>query len=509
MEPLLEHDPKMVGQFTIIGRLGEGGMGTVYLASQGTRSVALKVIHPSLVKNPSSRTRFEREIRILEKIDSPHVAKILDHGLDNDVAWFATEFINGPDLKRLVEEDGPLSDEKWDRLARELIDGLISIHNAGIIHRDIKPSNLVLSDSGLKIVDFGIAQIEDMTSVTVSGLISGSPAWFSPEQIEGKLLTPATDLFSAGSVLTYAATGKSPWGAADEMTKAMVFGILVSEPSLTGLTERQRSVVAPLLNKDPNVRGALLGAVPDSTDKRKLTSSPPLETQDPRSSAGEATDLSSHTTEAEQLTGQSSPVRLSYRWFVAALVALVTMAGAWYVASGQSDADEVASSANESSEDDAEIVDFVSQFGEPVFSQRGLEIFFVGGQTWKLSTNELFDTWYEIQLSANVDESEINRVDCPIGSMEQLREPIDAFNVEVRDSPGGEWVTHSSVLFGDAASLECPDGTTARIHNLNLGLLKNLNRDDPCIYARFNGVQNLEYSREFEEWCIVTDPAGD
>jgi eukaryotic-like serine/threonine-protein kinase len=256
MEPLLPDDPKTLGDFSIIGRLGEGGMGTVFLGSKGTRNVALKVIHPSLLRDASSRTRFEREIKILERIDSPYVGKILDHGIEQGQGWFATEFINGPDLKSLIEEQGPLDPDRWNQVARELLSGLKAVHEAGVIHRDIKPSNIVLSDAGLKIIDFGIAQLNDMTSVTVSGLISGSPAWFSPEQIEGKLLSPATDLFSAGSVLVYAATGQSPWGAADSMTKAMVFGILVSEPDLSGLTESQRKIVEPLLLKDASLRAS-------------------------------------------------------------------------------------------------------------------------------------------------------------------------------------------------------------------------------------------------------------
>jgi serine/threonine protein kinase len=261
VEPLLEQDPKRLGDFTIIGRLGEGGMGTVFLGARGTRNAAIKVMHPALLRDPSARTRFEREIKILEKIDSPQVARILEHGIDGDQGWFATEFINGPDLKSLVEEHGPLDEETWDLVANQLLIGLQAIHRAGIIHRDIKPSNLVLSDAGLKIVDFGIAQMNDMTSITVSGLISGSPAWFSPEQIEGKLLSPATDMFSAGSVLTYAATGRSPWGNPDQMSKAMVFGILAAKPNLTGLNPRARAIVERLLSKEPENRIGNLDAL--------------------------------------------------------------------------------------------------------------------------------------------------------------------------------------------------------------------------------------------------------
>ena len=254
MEPLSPKDPKSIGDYTLIGRLGSGGMGIVYLAANGPDSVALKVIRESLLEDPSQATRFSREIETLKKINSPYVAKIINSGVTDGQAWYATEFVNGPDLKSLVDAKGPLAGEDWVRLALGLLRGLSAIHDQGIIHRDIKPANVIIAESGPKIIDFGIAQVTDATSVTSTSLVAGTPAWFSPEQIEGKVLTPESDLFSAGSVLAFAATGKTPWGDENTMTKASVYGILVSQPDLSGATPDQVRVIAPLLEKEPTKR---------------------------------------------------------------------------------------------------------------------------------------------------------------------------------------------------------------------------------------------------------------
>lgn len=251
MEPLSSKDPKTIGDYTLIGRLGSGGMGVVYIASKGSETVALKIIRDSIIDDPSQATRFIREIETLKSINSSHVAKVLDTGTHNERPWFTTEFVNGPDLKSYVSDKGPLTGQAWDSLAKGLLDGISAIHAAEVIHRDIKPANIILSETGPKIIDFGIAQVADATSVTSTGAIVGTPAWFSPEQIEGSEISMATDLFSAGSTLVYAATGKTPWGDIDSTTKASVYKILLDEPDLSGLTEEQSRLVSPLLNKDP------------------------------------------------------------------------------------------------------------------------------------------------------------------------------------------------------------------------------------------------------------------
>jgi predicted Ser/Thr protein kinase len=254
MEPLNSKDPKSIGGFTLVGRLGKGGMGVVYLASRKSESVALKVIRDSLIDDESEATRFSREVATLEQISSANVARIVDSGVEDGRAWFAAEFVNGPNLSELVNDKGSLEEDQWWDLARGLLNGLADVHTTGTIHRDIKPANLIIAETGPKLIDFGIAHVSDATSVTATGLVAGSPAWFSPEQIEGLELTPATDVFSAGSVLTFAASGSSPWGGETTMTKASVFKILTSEPDLSALSEGQSFLIQKMLEKEPDQR---------------------------------------------------------------------------------------------------------------------------------------------------------------------------------------------------------------------------------------------------------------
>ena len=254
MKPLSPKDPKTIGDFTLIGRLGAGGMGVVYLASRKSESVALKVIRESLIDDEVEATRFTREVVTLEKIQSPNVAEIIEAGVDDGRPWFAVEFVNGPNLSELVDDKGPLPLEKWWELATGVLRGLVDVHQMGIIHRDVKPANVIMAATGPKLIDFGIAHVSDATSVTATGLVAGSPAWFSPEQIEGLELSTATDVFSAGSLLTFAATGSSPWGGATTMTKASVFKILTSEPDMEGLDTEQSYLVSKMLEKEPAQR---------------------------------------------------------------------------------------------------------------------------------------------------------------------------------------------------------------------------------------------------------------
>lgn len=255
MQRLRPDDPETIGRYTLVARLGSGGMGVVFLATAGSQSVALKVVRTSYLDNTHLHSRFVREIETLKKIDSPYVARIFDYAVEEDTAWHAVEFVSGPTLKQKVETDGPLDAGEWEKLARELHAGLDDIHRLGIVHRDLKPANMVMGDSGVKLIDFGIAQDDDATSMTMTGLVAGSPAWMSPERLEGEDDSPASDLFSAGSVLTFAATGKSPWGASDKTTvSTMLTRIIGGTPNLEGLTPDQERVVRGLLHPDPTRR---------------------------------------------------------------------------------------------------------------------------------------------------------------------------------------------------------------------------------------------------------------
>jgi hypothetical protein len=268
MKPLSAKDPKSVGDFTLVNRIGQGGMGILYLATRKSMNYAVKIMRESLEDDLQSLVRFAREIEVLKSIDHPSVAKVVDSGIEGDRPWFATEFVNGPDLSAYVGDNGPLSGDAWKRFAAGLLCGLIAIHEKGVIHRDIKPSNVLVTEAGPKIIDFGIAKLTDETSVTSTGQLPGSPAWFSPEQIEGQDLTPATDLFSAGSTLTFAATGQSPWGKTSTLTRESVLRVLIQPPDLSFLESEQRSIVEPLLAQNPSARQSALPRVLQMLDSR-------------------------------------------------------------------------------------------------------------------------------------------------------------------------------------------------------------------------------------------------
>ena len=269
MERLKKSDPDSIGPWKLISRLGSGGMSVVYLASKSNKtSVALKVIRSQYLDNQADRNRIEREISTLTDIKSKYVCQILDSDISEDFAWIATEFIDGPDLKTKVLEDGPLDENSWYELAKGLLEGLNAIHRNKVVHRDIKPSNILISESGPKIIDFGIAQTSEATSLTSTGLIAGSPAWLSPEQINGDKVTYSSDFFSAGAVLNFAVSGKSPWGDNTKITKDVIYNrILQKQPDLSSLSSLQKSLVEKMMHKDPKGRPSADQALQYLNDK--------------------------------------------------------------------------------------------------------------------------------------------------------------------------------------------------------------------------------------------------
>ncbi len=256
MERLKKSDPDFIGPWKLINRLGSGGMSVVYQASKNERaSVALKVIRSQYLDNQVDRSRIEREISTLTQIKSNFVCQIIDSDITEDFAWIATEFINGPDLKTKVNLDGPYTEDDWYLLSKGLLEGLKAIHAYGVIHRDIKPTNILISADGPKIIDFGIAQSSEATSLTSTGLIAGSPAWLSPEQINGDKVTFFSDIFSAGAVLNFAVSGISPWGDNTKITKDVIYNrILQKQPDLSSLGILQKSLVEKMMEKTPKSR---------------------------------------------------------------------------------------------------------------------------------------------------------------------------------------------------------------------------------------------------------------
>jgi serine/threonine protein kinase len=254
MERLRPGDPDQIGPYQIINRLGAGGMGVVYMGTTGTRTAAIKIVRDFLLEDPASRTRLAREVAALKKVKSQFVAEIVDSDIDAERAWIATNYVDGPSLKTLIENEGVLTEQKWFEFAHGLLSALAAVHTAGIVHRDVKPSNILMSASGARLIDFGISFSNDATSVTKTGMVAGTPTWFAPEQFQTNKVTNAVDMFPAGSILYFAATGKSPWGKEDTSVATTMNAILTKTPDLTLLTPAQRRLVEPLLIKEPKDR---------------------------------------------------------------------------------------------------------------------------------------------------------------------------------------------------------------------------------------------------------------
>ncbi|MFF0475010.1 serine/threonine-protein kinase [Streptomyces sp. NPDC004284] len=260
MESLHAEDPVGVGPFRLIGRLGVGGMGRVFLArSAGGRTVAVKVVHAELAAQDEFRRRFAREVAALERVGGAGTAPVLGSDTTADSPWVAIGYVPGPSLRTVVgDEFGPLPPATVRALASGLARALDHIHGAGLVHRDLKPSNVLLAVDGPRIIDFGIARAVDHVdaggNLTTTGAVVGSPGFMSPEQVRGDQVSPASDVFCLGSVLAYAATGRAPFGTADSGVHATMFRIAHDEPDLTGLPPELSGLIRACLAKDPAAR---------------------------------------------------------------------------------------------------------------------------------------------------------------------------------------------------------------------------------------------------------------
>jgi len=264
MQRLSADDPRRVGEYRLLARLGEGGMGRVYLArSARGRTVAVKCVRADLAQQPDFRRRFAQEITAARRVGDAWTAPVLDADTEAATPWVATGYIAGPSLTEVVEEQyGPLPARSVSALASGLVEALRAIHGAGLVHRDLKPSNILVAIDGPRVIDFGIARALDGTlhsgSVhTRTGAIVGSPGFMSPEQVRGLRVTAASDVFCLGAVLAYAATGRQPFGTMDSGVHALLFRIAEEEPELGELSGPLRELVADCLAKRPEDRPGL------------------------------------------------------------------------------------------------------------------------------------------------------------------------------------------------------------------------------------------------------------
>ncbi len=249
---LTDVDPRRLGKWDVEARIGSGGMGVVYRARYHDEEAAVKVVRPGLLDDPQVAARFEREAQVLRSVHDTHISRFLDADIAGTPAWLATEYIGGPNLRDAVALWGPLTTQRWWELARGLAQALAVLEIHGIMHRDIKPANVIMSDRGPVLIDFGIAHPEDATSLTATGIVTGSPSWLSPEQVALSDLTAASDVFSLGSLLAFAATGRPPFGQG--ATVAVLMNIQRNEPDLDGIDPTRRVLLERMLAKDPGSR---------------------------------------------------------------------------------------------------------------------------------------------------------------------------------------------------------------------------------------------------------------
>ncbi|MER7674683.1 serine/threonine-protein kinase [Kitasatospora sp. NPDC096128] len=250
MEQLGPTDPRQVGPYTLMGRLGAGGMGAVYLGrSAGGRSVAVKVIRPELAEDGAFRARFRHEVAAAGRVSGAFTAPVVDADTEAATPWMATAFVVGVPLQRAVTTHGPLPEETVRTLAAGLAEALTEVHRAGLIHRDLKPANVMLALDGPHVIDFGISRAADGTGLTTTGSVIGSAPYMSPEQAMGAQLGPASDVFSLGSTLVYAALGAHLFG--DGAGAAVLFRVVNTEPDLSGLPHGIRHLVTACLAKNP------------------------------------------------------------------------------------------------------------------------------------------------------------------------------------------------------------------------------------------------------------------
>jgi serine/threonine protein kinase len=267
---LQPRDPRLIGPYRLVGQLGAGGMGRVFLGmSAGGRPVAVKIIRAELAADPEFRTRFRREVTAARRVNGLFTALVVDADVDAAVPWLATAFVPAPSLAETVNESGPLSPRGVLSLAAGLAEGLVAIHSVGVVHGDLKPSNVLLAEDGPRVIDFGISQAAGAAPVTPTGLVVGSPGFMSPEQALGRKVGPLSDVFSLGAVLAFAATGERPFGAGSpvELLDRVVHG----SPRLDTVPAEVQSLCRRCLARNPDERPSAASLLAEMGDVQFAT----------------------------------------------------------------------------------------------------------------------------------------------------------------------------------------------------------------------------------------------
>jgi serine/threonine protein kinase/cold shock CspA family protein len=274
--PLEAGDPKVIGQYAILSRLGQGTMGKVYLArGHDGSNVALKVVRPEWAHDADFLRRFSQEARHASRVDATYTAKVVAVSTDASHPYLATEFVDGPTLEDEVTLDGPLSPSRAKAVAIGTAAALIAVHDADIVHRDLKPSNVMLSRFGPRVIDFGIARsLGATTRLTQVGSRVGAPAYMSPEQIEDAELTPASDVFSWAGMMVYAATGHQPFGGPDTHMIALYRKVLEGQPNLADVPVDLHAILEAAFAKEASARPTARHLLAFLTGSRRVVGDP-------------------------------------------------------------------------------------------------------------------------------------------------------------------------------------------------------------------------------------------
>jgi hypothetical protein len=298
VEPLQPTDPTTIGRYRVTGRLGAGGMGSVFVGlSPGGRPAAVKVIHESFQGDAEALARFRREVETLRTVRSAYTAALIDSQTEVAPYWLATEYVPGPTLHAAVENTGPFAADACYGMLAALAEGLADIHSHGICHRDLKPRNVILAATGPQLIDFGIARGDGQEGITRAGYAVGTPGYTAPEMLAGDPVTPAADVFALGATIAFAATGRPPYGGGTVTTVSL--RAMNGQVDLVGIDPGLAQLLRACAAVDPAQRPAPK-AIIEACDRR--TTSPVT----PRTPAGAG---AGHTSvlPAELTAGHPSP----------------------------------------------------------------------------------------------------------------------------------------------------------------------------------------------------------
>ncbi|MFE6852233.1 bifunctional serine/threonine-protein kinase/ABC transporter substrate-binding protein [Streptomyces sp. NPDC057674] len=255
LQPLLPSDPSAIAGYRLLGRLGAGGMGVVYLGRTAAGELAaVKVTHADQAEQPDFRARFRREVEAARRVSSPWAVPVTGADPDAPEPWMATAFVAGPSLGEAVTAHGPLPERSVRLLGWSVARALAAVHAAGLVHRDVKPGNVLLAVDGPRLIDFGIARATGETALTATDMVVGTPGFLAPEQAEARVdaIGPAADVFALGCLLVYAATGRPPFGTG--AVDALMYRTVHDEPDLAGVPDGLLDLVRACLAKDPAAR---------------------------------------------------------------------------------------------------------------------------------------------------------------------------------------------------------------------------------------------------------------